>query len=52
MKKCKKIELLTYCSLGLMLGTTLTSCNHQNSEASYAANDPIIKNIDSTVSPG
>ena len=52
MKKCTKIELLTYCSLGLMLGTTLTSCNHQNSEASYAANDPIIKNIDSTVSPG
>lgn len=52
MKEFSKIKLAAYCGLGLAFSAVLASCTQQNSAASYAANDPVFKNLDTTVAPG
>jgi len=52
MIKYKKNAIIAYSGLALLFGTVITSCNHKNSETSYAANDPVFKNMDTTVNPG
>lgn len=51
MKSTKNV-LLAYSRLALLFSAVLISCNHKNSEASYAANDPVFKNMDTTINPG
>lgn len=52
MNKLKKNGLIAYCGVGLTLTAILASCTHQQSEESFAAHDPVFKNMDTTVSPG
>ncbi len=52
MIKYTKTSLMTYSGLALLFSAVFASCNHKNSEASYAANDPVFKNMDTMVNPG
>jgi putative endopeptidase len=52
MIKHTKTSLIALSGLALLFSVVVTSCNHKNSEASYAANDPVFKNMDTTVNPG
>lgn len=51
MKYTKNI-LIAYSGFALLLCAVITSCNHTDSAASYAANDPVVKDLDTTVNPG
>lgn len=50
--KYTKNALLACSGLALLFSAVLASCNHKDSAASYAANDPVFKNMDTTVNPG
>lgn len=52
MIKHTKTSLIACSGLALLFSAVLTSCNHKDSAASYAANDPVFKNMDTTVNPG
>jgi len=50
--KYTKNVLIAYSGLALLFSAVITSCTHKDSAASYAANDPVFKDLDTTVNPG
>jgi len=47
-----KTGLIAYSGLALLFSAVFSSCSHKKSEESYAASDPVFKNMDTTVHPG